>query len=277
MCWRPPGQRGPGGAKGQSSRVRHGGPSMKQNGRNGCAAILFPSPSRETRILGRRWNAGLDWWSHQRGDFRLNCAWFQGQARKWKAKKHASSVQIARRWSHRVEGKTNTRVAVGISPDYITRREMVFFRPPWCLAESGTLNLKGGLGKLTCRRLLASHLPWGIGQATRSNGTSHLDGHSGCQYADSETKGDIMMGEIWRFRRKRRPPNRIKKNCKTRWGGFIRGQHGRRRARMGHRRGAIVSGGKATGGGEIEAFRAAGIGVRRRTVGGMADTLLKMM
>ena len=67
-----------------------------------------------------------------------------------------------------------------------------------------------------------------------------------------------------------------RKNCKKPMAAFIAVCNaGASRRRMGHA-GAIVSGGKGTAAGKIEALKAAGIAVADNP-SVMADTLLKMM
>lgn len=138
------------------------------------------------------------------------------------------------------------------------------------ISRSGTLTYEAvwqltsrGYGQSTCI---------GIG-GDPINGMSHLDAVKLFDQ-DPGTDSMILIGEIggtaeedaacW-----------IKINCKKPVAAFIAGMTAPPGRRMGHA-GAIVSGGKGTAAGKVEALEAAGIAVAE-TPATMADTLIKRM
>jgi succinyl-CoA synthetase alpha subunit len=105
------------------------------------------------------------------------------------------------------------------------------------------------------------------------NGMSHLDAVK-LFNDDSETDSMILIGEIGGSAEEE-AADCIKANCKKPVAPFIAGATAPPGRRMGHA-GAIVSGGKGTAAGKIEALKSAGIAIAE-TPARMADTLIARM
>jgi succinyl-CoA synthetase alpha subunit len=154
---------------------------------------------------------------------------------------------------------------IGIMPGYIHKPGNV-----GVISRSGTLTYEA-VWQLTTRDYGQSTCI-GIG-GDPINGMSHLDAVKLFD-ADPETNAMILIGEIGGSAEEE-AAEWIKTNCKKPVAAFIAGTTAPPGRRMGHA-GAIVSGGKGTAAGKIEALKSAGIAVAD-TPATMADTLIARM
>ena len=159
--------------------------------------------------------------------------------------------------------KSHGGCRIGIAPGYIHKRGNV-----GVVSRSGTLTYEAvwqlttrGFGQSTCV---------GIG-GDPVNGTTHLDVLKMFN-DDPETEAIILIGEIGGDREEEAAAW-AKDHVKKPIAAFIAGATAPPGRRMGHA-GAIVSGGKGTAAGKIEALKAAGIAIAE-TPSVMADTLLR--
>ena len=149
----------------------------------------------------------------------------------------------------------------------------------------GYIHMAGGVGVISRSGTLTYEAVWqltsrGYGQSTcigiggdPINGMSHLDAVK-LFNDDPKTDAMILIGEIGGSAEEEAAAW-IKENCRKPVAAFIAGATAPPGRRMGHA-GAIVSGGKGTAAGKIEALKAAGIAVAD-TPATMADTLISAM
>jgi succinyl-CoA synthetase alpha subunit len=149
----------------------------------------------------------------------------------------------------------------------------------------GYIHKPGNVGVISRSGTLTYEAVWqlttrGHGQSTcigiggdPINGMSHLDAVKLFD-EDRHTAAMILIGEIGGSAEEE-AAEWIRNNCKKPVAAFIAGITAPVGRRMGHA-GAIISGGKGTAAGKIEALKAAGIAVAD-TPATMADTLIAKM
>jgi succinyl-CoA synthetase alpha subunit len=149
----------------------------------------------------------------------------------------------------------------------------------------GYIHMPGGVGVISRSGTLTYEAVWqltsrDLGQSTcigiggdPINGLSHLDAVK-LFNDDPGTNAMILIGEIGGSAEEE-AADWIRDNCQKPVTAFIAGVTAPAGRRMGHA-GAIVSGGKGTAAGKIEALKAAGIAIAP-TPAAMADTLIARM